>query len=180
MKIVKILVIVVVSLLVLFYAVGFFLPKHCHIERSVTIKTTEAELFNELNSFKNFDKWSPWAKKDTKAKYWYSGPAEGVGNRMDWKGDPNSVGSGFQKILESKPNSFINIQLVFDQMVNANANYKIENTSNGLVKLTWGFDEDMESTMDRYMGVMMESFLGADYEAGVQNLKKYIESKPKI
>lgn len=180
MKIIKILLIIVVSLVVLFFAIGSFLPSHCHIERSVNIKTTDKELFNELNGFKSFQKWSPWAKKDPKAKYWFSGPETGIGARMDWKGDPNSVGSGYQKVLDVKPNEFINVELVFDPMVKANASYKIQNIENGLVKLTWGFDEDLHNITERYFGLMMEKFLGPDYQEGVNNLKKYYESKPKI
>lgn len=180
MKIVKILIIIIVSLIALFYIIGYFLPGRYHIERSISIKTTDKEMFEALNSFKNFSMWSPWAKKDLNTKYWFSGPAEGVGSRMDWKGDPKTVGSGYQKILESKPNEFINVELVFAPYVKANTSYRIKNEGNGLVTITWTFDEDMKGISEKYFGLMLESFLGPDYEEGVQNLKKYIESKPKI
>ncbi|MCX6146478.1 MAG: SRPBCC family protein [Candidatus Kapabacteria bacterium] len=180
MKIVKISLIIIVSLIALFFVISFFLPSHCHLERSISIRATDKEIYNELNSFKNFSLWSPWAKKDPKAKYWYSGPEVGVGSRMDWKGDPNTVGSGYQKILESRPNEFINVELVFDPYVKANASYKIKSEGNGLINVTWTFDEDMKGISEKYFGLIMESFLGPDYEEGVKNLKKYIESKPKI
>jgi hypothetical protein len=48
-------------------------------------------------------KWSPWAALDPNAKYTIEGPEFGVGAKQSWIGDPKTVGSGSQEIVEVKP-----------------------------------------------------------------------------
>ena len=48
--------------------------------------------------------------------------------------------------------------------------------SDGKTAVTWGFETDLGSNpMARWMGLMMDSWVGGDYEAGLSNLKALVE-----
>jgi hypothetical protein len=48
--------------------------------------------------------------------------------------------------------------------------------TDGKTTVTWGFTTDMgNSPMGRWMGLMMDSWVGGDYETGLTNLKSLVE-----
>src|ERR1700741_2672311 len=110
MSILKKLAIGLGSLVVLFFAVAFLLPRTAHVERSAVIDAPPATVFTVLNGFRQFNQWSPWADIDPQAKTAFEGPATGVGAKMSWSGNA-SVGTGSQEILESKPHEFLKLRL---------------------------------------------------------------------
>ena len=90
-------------LLIVAIAAAYLLPRHVRVERSATIAATQATLFTVLNSFTHFNKWSPWFELDPAAKYTYEGPGAGVGAKLSWVGNPQTLGSGSQVITASEP-----------------------------------------------------------------------------
>ncbi|MEQ8711720.1 MAG: SRPBCC family protein [Cyclobacteriaceae bacterium] len=165
------LVIVVVLLAV----VGFLLPREVHMERSIAIDAQPNEIYQEINDFQNFNKWSPWAQIDPNAKYDYSGPSSGVGAKMSWTSDHPDVGNGSQEIIESVANQKVTTVLLFDDFAPSYASFIIEPSGNGST-VTWTFDGDMGSNpIGRYFGLLMDGMLGPQYEEGLSNLKNMVE-----
>lgn len=165
------LVIVVVLLAV----VGFFLPREVHMERSIAVDAEPNEIYQAVNDFQNFNKWSPWAQIDPTTRYEYSGPASGVGAKMSWSSDHPDVGNGSQEIVESVPNQKVTNVLLFDGFEPSYASLIIEPSGNGST-VTWTFDGDMGSNpIGRYFGLFMEDMLGPQYEEGLSNLKRVVE-----
>ena len=113
MKFIKWFLIVVALLLVTLAVIGYFLPKTAHVERSITVNANRDAVFTQVNSFKNFNQWSPWFDKDPNANYQYSGPESGVGNSMSWNSDKKEVGKGSQEIIESQYPSHVKAKLLF-------------------------------------------------------------------
>lgn len=172
---------VIIGLLIiigLIVIVSFLLPKTANVERSIEIAAKPEKIFKQLNSFKNNAKWSPWDAKDPNMKKEFSGNEEGVGAIYSWSGN-DQVGVGTQEIIESTPNSLIRASLDFKDMGKAVNYFKLEPTENG-TKVIWGFDTDTDKppVMGRYFGLMMDKFVGPDFEKGLENLKAYIESLP--
>ena len=171
MKILKGLLVVVLLLVV----VGCVLPSTTHVERSTVINAPQAQIFAYLNDFQKFNLWSPWANKDPNTRYQFSGPASGVGSKMSWQSDHKGVGSGSQEITVSQPSDYLETFLDFGDQGTATANFRLSNT-NGLTQITWGFDVDHGwNLLSRYFGLMMDDMVGADYEAGLVNLKRVVE-----
>lgn len=176
--------IVVLLLIAAFVVTGYLLPKQVHIERSITVERPATMMFEILNSYRHFNEWSPWAKRDPNALFTISGPESGVGARMSWVGDPQLVGSGWQQIVASIPYERINIQLDFDAQGLADTGFKL--TAEGdTTGITWFFDSDLtegvnllDSFLARYFGLLFDRWVGGDYEAGLANLKQYAESLP--
>src|SRR6188768_836956 len=84
MKILKKIGIVIVALLGLLLVISLFLPGTMHVERSVTINAPARVVFDQVNTVKNWEQWSPWLKMDSTMKRTYFGPASGTGAGYSW------------------------------------------------------------------------------------------------
>jgi len=188
MRFVKGLVVFLLVLIVALIGVAFMLPPSAHVERSVTIDRPASEIFAILNSYHRFNEWSPWAAKDPNAHYTLSGPAAGVGAKQAWIGDPKTVGTGSQQIIESKPNESVTTALDFGDMGQAKARYLLAPAGHG-TRVTWSLDTNAPLALDgkiiwntigRYMGLFMDGMVGPDYESGMAKLKALVESFPNV
>ncbi|MDP9141388.1 MAG: SRPBCC family protein, partial [Pseudomonadota bacterium] len=181
MKVLKWLVIGVVVLVVGLIGVGFVLPDTARIERSVVVNAKPATVFTVLNGFRQFNKWSPWAKYDPNAKITIEGPEFGVGAKQSWAGDEGSVGSGSQEIIASVPNERIDMKLIFAGFDSDNvASYTLTPSGVG-TEITWGYETNAKGDiLGRYFNLMLDSMLGKDYDDGLASLKTLVESLPQI
>lgn len=188
MRLVKRLVVVLLVLVAAAIGIAFVLPGSAHVERSITIERPASQVFAIVNSYRRFNEWSPWAAKDPAAHYTISGPSSGVGARQSWQGDPNTVGSGSQEIIESKPNESVTTALDFGDMGKASARFVLVAQGQG-TKVTWTLDTQAPLALDshvawnaigRYMGLFMDRMVGPDYDTGLRRLKALIESFPNV
>ena len=164
-----------VLLLAVVAAVSFALPRHISVARSVVINAPEPDVFPYLNDYRKFNEWSPWALRDPKTVYTFEGPAEGVGARMTWKSDNPEVGSGSQEIMVSEPNTYLKVALAFDGQGGGVADFTLAPSGAG-TKVTWGFSTDVgNNPLMRWMGLMFDRWVGADYEAGLARLGELVE-----
>jgi effector-binding domain-containing protein len=179
----KVLYTIVIALL-LFVSVGLFLPSTVKVERSIAIDRPASTVFVLVNSFRTFRYWSPLASRDPGAEYVFSGASEGVGARLDWRGDPRLVGNGWQEIIESIPFTRVAMQLDFENQGRAVSYFNLQNSYPGTL-LTWGFETDLVAgqgmvggLLTRYFGLFFDQWIGTDYAQGLANLKAYAESLP--
>lgn len=163
------------ALIGLLLVVGLILPSSVSVSRTIVIAAAPEEVFPYLNNFENFNKWSPWAEIEPDAEYHFEGPAEGVGARVSWVGE--EVGSGTQEITLSTPFERVEVALDFGSQGTADAVYEI-NIVEGGTEVTWGFSTDVGMNLvGRYFNLMMEKWVGGDYERGLANLKAIVESE---
>lgn len=87
-------------------------PDTFRVERSRTIKAPVAVVFAQVNDYRLWQQWSPWAKLDPGMQVSYEGPQTGVGAVQRWRGN-SQVGEGSSTIVESRPNELIRMQLGF-------------------------------------------------------------------
>ena len=178
MVMIKRILIGIVALLVLFFVVGFLLPRDVRVERSVEIDASPQAVFAMVNDFQQFNRWQPWALIDPSTRYVFEGPDTGAGSRMIWYSDHPQVGDGMQEILESLPYSRVRALLDFGTGGMAYADYLIDAREGGSV-LTWTLETDMGGNpVGRYVGLMMDGMIGPSYEQGLSNLKAILESGP--
>jgi len=176
-KIVKILLGVLLTLAVLLVIGGMLLPSEQHVERTVIVEAEPAEVFALVNDFREFNKWSPWAEYDPEGtRYEFGGPATGVGSTMSWSSEHPNVGSGMQEIVDSQPDKMVRTRLVFDGFDTPSyATFELAPTDGG-TRVTWSFDANLDNMVGRYMGLMMDQWVGADYERGLERLKELVET----
>lgn len=166
-----------VALILIIVAGAYLTPRNVHVERTVTIDASAEVIFRYLNNYQHFYRWSPWSDRDPNATYAFEGPAEGVGARMTWSGN-DKVGTGAQEITVSEFPHHLETHLDFEEEGVATAYFDLVPAEGGGTDVTWGFDTDMGmNPIARYIGLMMDKWVGADYEQGLENLRDLVESE---
>lgn len=176
MGIVKFILRLVLLLVVVFLIGAVLLPREVTVERTATVNAPPAAIFPYVNSMQQTEKWSPWLDLDPDVALSYSGPETGVGNRMEWRSDHPQVGNGSQEIIASEPDERVVTALDFGDMGTAEAHFEMQPRGES-TEVTWGFTTDTGmNPLMRWMGLMMDRWVGADYEKGLARLKSLAES----
>lgn len=175
MRIIRRIFIAIVAIIVILVAVAYVLPRTVTLDRAITIDAPPEQVFAHVNSMQATEAWSPWLERDPNVVLTYDGPESGVGNTLSWVSDEPSVGNGTQVIVASVENQRVETDLDFGPQGTAKATFLLEPEGAG-TRLTWGFVTDLGmNPMARWFGLMLERWIGADYEAGLANLKAIVE-----
>ena len=175
MRVLKWLLGVIVGFAFVVIVGGFLLPREVVVSRSVDINASADTVFPHVNSLKATEAWSPWLERDRGTELTYEGPEAGVGSKLTWRSDNPQVGAGSQEITASSANQQVETALDFGDMGTATARFLLEETA-GVTSVTWDLTTDMGAgPVGRWMGLMMDGWVGGDYEQGLQNLKALVE-----
>ncbi|MBY0434452.1 MAG: SRPBCC family protein [Cyclobacteriaceae bacterium] len=178
MKILKIIGIALLAIIIIGAIAASMQPGDAHTEQSIVINASPATIYQELNGFKTFSKWSPWAKMDPNATYTFEGPESGVGAKMSWKSEKWNVGNGAQWVEESIENKKVKNGLTFEgQPGTSYATFVLEPMGDGTT-VTWMYDGKNEGMMGKAMWMMMSGMMNDVYIQGLSDLKAYVESLP--
>ncbi len=171
-------VLALVITVVILMLIGLFLPggDHGHVERTIIVERPSSHVFDALNSFKRFNEWSPWHKKDPTTTYTFSGPESGQGAIMNWTSTNPDIGSGRWEILESTPTSLVKMIQAVDGGRTATVVFDIATSDLG-VKVKWSYDTELgNNPIERIKGQYLDSSVGADYQYGLMRFKALLES----
>lgn len=175
MRLIRNILIGLVGLIAVVVAIGFLLPRHVSVERDIVVDAPPEAVFPHINSLQAFSEWSPWGGYDPDMIVTYSGPDTGVGNVMEWTSDHPSVGNGRQEIVELVENESVRTALDFGEMGLAEAWWRVVPDGDGS-RVIWGLDADMGAgPIGRWFGLMMDRWVGADYERGLAQLQAIVE-----
>jgi hypothetical protein len=179
MKLLKKIVIGIVVLVLILIGVGFLLPETVHVERMIVTKAKPDMVFPLVNNLHEFNRWSPWSDLDPNMITTYAGPAAGIGAKMTWSGDA-SVGSGSQEIVESVANQRVKTSMQFGGYDHpSTATFALTPQGEG-TKVVWSYDTSMGyDIVSRYFGLMLDRWIGKDYERGLAVLSRLAESVDK-
>ncbi|HHL31304.1 MAG TPA: hypothetical protein ENJ41_01875, partial [Oceanospirillales bacterium] len=178
MRTLRYLVLALLFLLLVVVTVGFFLPSKVHMQRNIAINRDKASIFAVINSLENFNHWSPWYQYDINAEYILSGAKAGVGSKLSWQGN-DKVGTGSNEIIESVLDDHIKTKFYFGKSENPAYSIISITEKNNHSEVTWAFESDFGyNVFYRYFGLVLEDMIAPDYERGLTNLKKYVESLP--
>ncbi|RVT84530.1 hypothetical protein DXV76_12700 [Rhodobacteraceae bacterium CCMM004] len=166
---------VVLALAAVFVVGGLLLPREVTVARSATVQAPPEAVFPHVNSLRQTMEWSPWLSRDPETEVTFSGPESGVGAAMSWSSDDPQVGQGSQEIVASTENREVVTALDFGAMGTAEARFLLRPEGDE-TQVTWTLDTDMGAgPMGRWMGLMMDRWVGADYDRGLANLKARVE-----
>ncbi|HPG89287.1 MAG TPA: SRPBCC family protein [Hyphomicrobium sp.] len=147
------------------------LPATGVVSRSAVIAAPADAIFPHINSLKQWDAWSPWAKLDPKAKSSLEGPEAGVGSAFRWDGN-SEVGTGKMTILESEPNSRVKIKLDFEKpFANTSvADFTLQPEAGG-TRVSWTMTGE-RPFLARAMCTLFraDAMVGSMFEKGLANL----------
>ncbi|ABD53028.1 SRPBCC family protein [Jannaschia sp. CCS1] len=175
MRLLRNILIGLVSLVVVLAIIGMFLPRYVSVERDIMVNAAPEDVYPHVNSLQAFSEWSPWGDIDPDMVVTYSGPEEGVGNVMEWTSDHPNVGNGRQEILEVVENESVRSALDFGDMGTAEAWWRLTPDGDS-TRVVWGLTADMGGgPVGRWFGLMMDSWVGPDYERGLDRLQASVE-----
>ena len=174
----KILVSLALILVVLAVVVALQ-PADFRINRSTTIAAPAADVFAQVNDFRKWEAWSPWARLDPSMKVAYDGPAKGLGTIYTWSGN-NKVGQGRMTIMESRPDDLIRIELEFLKPMAATnlAEFTFKPEGNQTV-VNWTMT-GTNNFFGKAFGLVMnmDKMVGGDFEKGLAQMKALLETAP--
>ncbi len=150
-------------------------PDTFRVSRSATIAAPAEKIFPLINDLRQFDSWNPYALKDPQMKASYSGPASGPGARSTF--DSKKAGSGSLEIVQAAAPSQVQMRLLMTGPFKADNNvvFTLAPQGNG-TQTSWTM-QGPAPFLARCMGVIfnMDKMVGADFEAGLANLKARAE-----
>ncbi|HEX8631721.1 MAG TPA: SRPBCC family protein [Catenuloplanes sp.] len=142
------------------------------VQRSVTVDSPPAVVYEQIANFHNWTNWSPWEDVDPNLTRAYSGPESGVGAVYTWSGN-SKAGQGRMTIVDATQPSTVRIDLVFEKPWKARNDtvFTIEPQGAG-ARVTWAMT-GRKTFITKVMGVFksMDQFLGPDFEKGLARLK---------
>ncbi len=173
---IKFIVGLIAALLLLVVGGAYLLPSDVTVSRQAEIKAPPEKVFALVSSYKRFGEWSPWAGLDPNTKYTFEGVDSSVGSKMMWASDNPDVGKGSQEITELTPPNRIAVKLDFGEMGVSQSNWTLTPKDGGTLA-RWDFHMQAEGVMNRWLGLMMDRFIGPDYEKGLAKVKVIAEKE---
>jgi uncharacterized protein YndB with AHSA1/START domain len=173
---IKFIVGIIAGLLVLIVAGGALLPDDVRVTRQIEINAPPEKVFELVGGFRRFQEWSPWASLDPATVYTFEGPETGVGSKMLWASNNPNVGKGSQAVTEiDAPKRVVSV-VDFGEMGMSQSAWTLQPRESGTLA-TWEFQFKASGVMDRWTGLMMDRFIGPDYEKGLANVKAIAEKE---
>lgn len=173
---VKKIVLGLVALLAAFAIYVALQPSGYRVERTVTIDAPAPEVFANVNDFRKWGAWSPWAKLDPNAKVAFEGPEAGEGTAMTWDGN-DEVGAGKMTLVESTPDEAVKIKVEFTRPFEGSTNSGFTFVPNGDgTDVTWTLS-GTHNFVERAFCLVMNGLdmMGNDLEKGLSQLKSVTE-----
>jgi effector-binding domain-containing protein len=179
MRALKIIGLALLIVLILLVILSYLLPKNIKVERSLFIKADAAVVFDQINTLKNWEQWSPWHKIDSLMVLTYSGPEAGKDAVYEWKSEHPNVGNGKLTILSSTPFDSIVVEMDFNEKGKSEGGFIIVKADSG-VTLTWNLRSNLgNNPISRYFGLFMDKMIGPDFEKGLKSIKTISEAMPR-
>ena len=180
MKVLKIFLVILLSILVLLFIISLFLPSSYKIDRTLTMKAEPEEIFPYVDSLRKWQEWTVWTKKqDSTIQFSYEGKNAGVGTVEKWTS--KNLDNGTIAITKSQPVKIIEYALIMnDGQFHSTGKVSFVLTSRGTV-VTWSQYGDLGfNPMNRWFTFLfMDKYLGPDLEQGLTNLKMIVEKNKK-
>lgn len=160
---------------VIFLVVGLSLPRKFRVERSIAIAAPPEAIYPVVAKLHEWPTWTAWTQErfpDMKMEF--SGPESGVGAKQSWQG--KSSGSGKIEITKAEPAEGIDYAFAFEDKPSVGG-IKFSPGSDGSTLVRWHSEGDLGyNPISRYFGLLMDRFMGPDFEQGLSNLKRKVET----
>lgn len=169
----------VVALVAIFLIVVSLQPADFRLTRTTAVAAPPEAVFAQVNDFRKWQDWSPWAKKDPNAKNSFEGAPTGEGAAFAWEGN-NEVGQGRMTIIESQPGRLVRIKLEFIKPFAATntAEFTFE-PRDGQTFVSWSMYGQRNFLQKGVCLIMdMEKMVGPDFEKGLAQMKAAAERSP--
>jgi effector-binding domain-containing protein len=169
---------------IVFVAIGLFLPSKRIYSYSIETNRPMSTVNDLFNGFSRFKDWNPLLRYDAHAKTEISGPPMGVGAKFSYSSKDKVIGTGSWEIIESVPGEKIKYRLIGPARGNEKSmTIKLERTGqrNQNVKITqeyrvnYGWD-----LAGRFAGLYVNRNVGDDVKRGLDKFSALLATIPKF
>ena len=165
----------------LFVIIGVCLPGERHISESIETNRKMTIVYDTVNSLRRFKDWNPLLLRDPAVELKYSGPAAGVGARLDYASKESSLGEGSWVITESEQNKHVAIAIE-DQSKGHDkvTKFTLEPTGKGgrNVKITQDYSVKYGFNLfGRYAGLYVSRHAGDDLKLGLSRMANMLATE---
>lgn len=173
MKILKKIIISLLVLIALILLVLLFMPSTRHVEESINIKGPAKNIYEQVVTMKNWEKWMPFSEGDPEMKTNYEGPAKGVGAIMKW--ESKIQGNGTMTIEEAEAYKRIKLKLEFEGQGISHSGFSFTETGDS-TNVVWSMDiENLKYPIGRLIGIFMPGVIHKSFHNGLVKLKTVSE-----
>ncbi|MBO6607606.1 SRPBCC family protein [Psychroserpens sp.] len=171
--------------LLLIFIIGFAIyiavqPNDFSFERHKVINAPAEVVYQTVNEFKEWPRFSPWLEQDTLAKITYGERTSGSQANYSWNGDILGVGS--MTTLQTVENASIDQRIDFVEPfeTSSNVNWSFEPQANG-TKVTWSMSGEQDFMTKMYVAFKgtIEENTGPNFERGLFKLDSIVQSDMK-
>lgn len=169
---------------VLFLVVGMLLPSGRVLVESVETNRRMTIVYDTVSSLRRFKDWNPLVLRDPRIELKLSGPASGVGARLDYVSQNKNLGTGSWEIVESEPGERVVYAIDNNQRGrNKRAEFLLTPTGRNnrnveikeVYRVEYGWD-----LLGRYSGMYVARNVGDDMELGLNRLTNMLASVPNV
>ncbi|MBS3959195.1 MAG: polyketide cyclase [Xanthomonadaceae bacterium] len=182
----RFLEIVVAFLLVaaLGVVVALFLPSHRSYTHAVETNRPINVVFDMLNGFQRFNDWNHMKVIDPNVQFTLSGPASGVGARLEFRSSNPRIGSGSWEIIESVPGERIVFALDTPTMGhNKTMRFRFERTGRQQRNVEISKRYRVEygwNLIGRFAGIYVASNMGRQVQLSLRTLNNALAGIPRV
>jgi len=173
MKIAKWIVIIVGTLVAVFFAGAALIPSSYNVQRSVVINAPAAKIYPLVAAPKEWPKWAIWFKREPDMLLSFAGAESGAGAKWGWKA---KEGSGEMEFTKAEPDKSIDYALAFPEMGMTSKGAITFTPEGNATRVKWTNEGDVgKNPMMRWFVPFLDRMIGGDYEAGLAGLKALAE-----
>ena len=176
MKALKIIGIIIGLLVAALLIIPLFISSPVVVSAETDIALEPEQLFPALATFSNREAWDPWVAKDSTTDVVLEPQPGYVGSTYEWKGE--LIGSGRMEVTSVTESSYISSNLWFgDAEEPALVEWNLKASGIGTIA-RWSFSMEPAYPFGKLSMLIGKGFLKKDFDAGLANLKKYMEANP--
>jgi len=168
----------VTLLVVLFYAIGFMLPKEYEVERSREIAADREAVFATLVDLATWPAWSYWSEAaDPECAWTFAGEdARGRPTAVHWNGPVN--GERSLELVESHAHDRVRLVLTFvdgETRLRSDCALRLEELDGG-TRVVWTLSGEMAGgAVHRWVGLLMDDAVGGALETSLDGLAAHLD-----
>ena len=154
------------------FVFSLYLPSRLKIERALLMVARPEVIFREVDTIRNWERWSPWHQLDPDMKIVYGEKESGAGASYSWESKKRNVGRGSLIITESRPYEYIALHINFMEQGASKGYFRFEPAGDN-TRVTWGMEVAIgQHPARKFMGLMMDKWIGRDFERGLRKLEE--------
>ncbi|MGQ0507327.1 MAG: SRPBCC family protein [Myxococcaceae bacterium] len=174
MRVLKIFIGFLVAVIVIFLALGFFLPRDWRVEQSVVIAAPADTIYPLIA---NPRRWTEWAittrETDASVKDTFSGPEEGVGAKWRWEG--TKMGTGELLITQADPKIGVTVENRLVEKESVSKGTLTFSPDGAGTRVTWVDEGTLPVISGGFFRRMIQNIISDNLQRGLKELKKVAE-----